>query len=81
MSGNASSKHSLIARVLTVVLVVLAGALIGGTIFLHSFVKQRLTGNYMDSVHILFDSFKEGVKGSLERGQMKTFLQAAAPAE
>ena len=75
MSGNSTSQRSVIARVMTAVLIVLATALVGGTIFLHSFVKHRLTTNYLASVYILFDSFEEGVKGTLERGQMKTFLQ------
>ncbi|ADH85224.1 methyl-accepting chemotaxis protein [Desulfurivibrio alkaliphilus] len=75
MPGKATNQNSVIARVMTAVLIVLAIALIGGTIFLHGFVKQRLSTNYMDSVYTLFDSFEEGVKGSLERGQMKTFLE------
>ena len=75
MAARESSKHSLIARVLTVVLAVLAVALIGGTIFLHAFVQHNLSRNYLGSVAVLFNSFEEGVKGSLERGQMKTFLQ------
>ncbi len=75
MPGQVQCQHSVITRVMTAVLVVLAVGLIGGTVFLHSFVKQRLTGNYLDSVHTIFDTFEDGVKGSLERGQMKTFLQ------
>ncbi|MCJ7600861.1 MAG: methyl-accepting chemotaxis protein [Desulfobulbaceae bacterium] len=34
-----------------------------------------MTRTYLDSVQSLFSSFQEGVKGSLERGQMKNFLK------
>jgi len=69
------NRSSVIGRVMTAVLAVLFIALVGGTIFLQAFVKYKMSESYLDSVNILFDSFQEGVSGSLERGQMKNFLK------
>ena len=75
MSVYTFNSSSVIGRVMAAVLAVLFIALVGGTIFLQAFVKHKMTENYLDSVNVLFDSFQEGVKGSLERGQMKNFLK------
>jgi methyl-accepting chemotaxis protein len=56
-----------------IVLEVLAMVLFAGTILLQSYVKERMTDTYVELVQDLFNSFHEGVKGSLERGQMKNF--------
>ncbi len=65
--------QSVTAKLMLVVLVVLAVALAGGTFLLEAYVKSKMTGAHLESVHNLFNSFQEGVKGSLERGQMKSF--------
>ncbi|MDA8141762.1 MAG: methyl-accepting chemotaxis protein [Desulfobacteraceae bacterium] len=64
---------SVTTKLMVTVLVVLAVTLAGGTLLLHGYVKNKMTGVYLESVHNLFGSFQEGVKGSLERGQMKNF--------
>jgi methyl-accepting chemotaxis protein len=60
-------------KLMSAVLLVLAVTLAGGTFLLQSHVKSKMTETYLESVHNLFNSFQEGVKGSLERGQMKNF--------
>lgn len=73
MKGKSFAGYSVTTRVMISVLIVLTVALIAGTALLSSYVKGRMTQNYIDSVHTLFSSFQEGVKHSLERGQMKNF--------
>ncbi|MBU0480857.1 MAG: chemotaxis protein [Proteobacteria bacterium] len=65
--------RSVTLRVMVSVLLVLFFSLVGGTVFLSSYVKNAMTRNYVDSTKNIFKSFHEGVKGSLERGQMKNF--------
>lgn len=73
MLRNTFAGYAVTPRIMIAVLAVLAVTLLGGTLFLSGYVKHKMTESYIDSVHILFNSFEEGVKGSLERGQMKNF--------
>ncbi len=41
--------------------------------FITGFVKKRIIGNYITSVNTLFESLEQGVRDSLERGQMGNF--------
>lgn len=67
------NKLPVTSRVMIPVLVALSVALIVGMILLSSFVKNRMTKVYIESVHTLFTSLEQNVKDSLERGQMKNF--------
>jgi methyl-accepting chemotaxis protein len=73
MVRNTFAKFAVTPRVMIAVLAVLFIILLGGTISLSGFVKNKMNTTYRESVHALFNSFEEGVKGSLERGQMKNF--------
>ena len=73
MVRNAFAKFAVTPRVMISVLAVLFIILLGGTISLSGFVKNKMSRTHLESVHALFNSFEEGVKGSLERGQMKNF--------
>ncbi|HIJ79945.1 MAG: methyl-accepting chemotaxis protein [Desulfobulbaceae bacterium] len=73
MVRNTFAKFAVTPRVMIAVLAVLSIILLAGTISLSWFVKNKMSTTYLESVHALFNSFEEGVKGSLERGQMKNF--------
>ena len=73
MLRDVFSKYSVSYRIMIFINIVLVLVLLGGTIFLNAYVKGKMTASYIDSVHTLFSSFQEGVKGSLERGQMMNF--------
>ncbi len=60
-------------RVIFVVLFVLFISLVAAVVLLNGFVERQMRYTYAESVHTLFNSFEDGVKGSLERGQMKNF--------
>ncbi len=66
-------KLTVTKKLMVAVLVVLTVMLAGGTFLLQEYVKNKMRDVYIESVHNLFNSFQEGVKGSLERGQMKSF--------
>ncbi len=66
-------KSSVTTRVLVSVGVVLCLAFIIATVSIRGYVKSKMTSNYQEAVTNLFGTFEEGVKGSLERGQMKNF--------
>lgn len=67
------SKFSVTYRVNFVVLFVLFISLVAAVVLLNGFVERQMRYTYIDSVKTLFNSFEDGVKGSLERGQMKNF--------
>lgn len=67
-AGLSISKKLVIAVVL-----VLSAALLAGTFFIITTVRQQMTKAYLDSVATLAISLQQGVKDSLERGQMKNF--------
>ena len=73
MIRQSFANYSVTPRVMISVSIVLFIALIGGTAFLSTFVKGKMTDNYVESTSNLFNSFQQGVKDSLERGQMKNF--------
>jgi methyl-accepting chemotaxis protein len=65
--------YSVSRRLMIFITAVLVVVLFGGAISLSAYVERKMTTTYLDSVHTLFSSFQEGVKGSLERGQMRNF--------
>jgi methyl-accepting chemotaxis protein len=60
-------------KILFPILIVLLFSLTIGGYLLSDFVKKQMTATYIDSVQILSQSIQDGVKGSLERGQMENF--------
>ena len=58
--------------VVSVVLTLLASMLVG-TVLLNNYVRNEMTSAYMTAVDNLSQSLQQGVKDSLERGQMKNF--------
>ncbi|MBU1009581.1 MAG: HAMP domain-containing protein [Bacteroidetes bacterium] len=60
-------------KILLPILIVLLFSLAIGGYLISDFVKQQMTTTYMDSVQTLSQSIQDGVKGSLERGQMQNF--------
>ncbi len=60
-------------KILLPIFIVLLFSLAVGGYLISDFVKKQLTATYMDSVQTLAHSIQDGVKGSLERGQMKNF--------
>lgn len=73
MSEKTFSRISVTYRIIFVVVFVLLISLVAATLLLNRFVEKEFRHTYNDSVHTLFNSFEDGVKDSLERGQMKTF--------
>lgn len=67
------SHLSVTYRVIFVVLFVLFISLVTAAVLLNEFVERQMRYTYADSVQTLFSSFEDGVKGSLERGQMRNF--------
>ena len=55
------------------VVIVLLICLAASVTLLNRFVENQMRLTYNQSVHTLFNAFEDGVKGSLERGQMKNF--------
>ena len=64
---------SVTTRVLLSVGLTLTVAFILATATIRSYVKEKMSDHYLESVTNLFSTFEEGVRGSLERGQMKNF--------
>lgn len=60
-------------KILFPILIVLLFSLAIGGYLLSDFVKKQMTTTYMESVQTLSHSIQDGVKSSLERGQMKNF--------
>jgi methyl-accepting chemotaxis protein len=73
MGKNTFNNLSFTLKILLPILVVLLFSLATGGHFLNNFVKKQMTASYLDSVDTLSLSLQEGVKDSLERGQMKNF--------
>nr|MBF0222676.1 methyl-accepting chemotaxis protein [Desulfobulbaceae bacterium] len=65
-------------KILFSILSVLVCSLAVGGHLMNNFVENQMTATYLDSVDTLSRSLQEGVKGSLERGQMKTFKKLLA---
>ena len=60
-------------KILFPILIVLLFFLTIGGYLISDFVKKQMTATYMDSVQTLSHSIEDGVKDSLERGQMENF--------
>lgn len=73
MNQKFIARLSVTYRVIFVVVFVLFISLVATVFLLNGFVERQMRQTYTDSVQTLFDSFEDGVKGSLERGQMKNF--------
>ncbi|MFH2059130.1 MAG: methyl-accepting chemotaxis protein [Pseudomonadota bacterium] len=73
MIKNAFANLPFNLKILFPILIVLLFSLNIGGYFLSDFVKKQMTATYMDSVQTLSHSIQDGVKGSLERGQMQNF--------
>ncbi|MDA3788710.1 MAG: methyl-accepting chemotaxis protein [Desulfobacula sp.] len=73
MIKNTFSNLPFNLKILFSILIVLLFSLAIGGNLINSFVKKQITETYMDSVQTLSHSIQDGVKGSLERGQMKNF--------
>lgn len=73
MIKNAFTNLPFNLKILFPILIVLLFSLAIGGYFMSDFVKEQMTATYMDSVQTLSHSIQDGVKGSLERGQMKNF--------
>lgn len=66
-------KLSVTYRVIITVIIALTISLLGCIFLLNNFVERQMTTVFIDSVHTLFTSLEDGVKGSLEKGQMRNF--------
>lgn len=73
MNQKSFARLSVTYRVIFVVVFVLFVFLVAAAVLLNGFVEKQMRHTYKESVQTLFDSFEDGVKGSLERGQMKNF--------
>ncbi len=73
MKQNFFARLSITYKIIFTVVFVLFVALAVSSVLLNQFVEQQMRHTYTDSVQTLFNSFEDGVKGSLERGQMKNF--------
>lgn len=60
-------------KILLPILMVLLFSLNIGGYLMSNFVKNQMTTTYMDSIQTLSHSIQDGVKSSLERGQMENF--------
>ncbi|MCK9295641.1 MAG: methyl-accepting chemotaxis protein [Desulfobulbaceae bacterium] len=67
-----ASRSITIKLVVSVVLTLLAAILVG-TVLINNYVRSEMTSAYMISVNNLAQSLQQGVKDSLERGQMGNF--------
>ncbi|MCB2184280.1 MAG: HAMP domain-containing protein [Desulfobulbaceae bacterium] len=73
MAKVSFSGLSISMKLMIAVVIVLFASLLAGTFLINSYVKQKMTSAYIDSVETLAISLQQGVKDSLERGQMKNF--------
>ena len=67
-----ASRSITMKLVVSVVLTLLASMLVG-TVLLNNYVRHEMTSANMTAVNNLAQSLQQGVKDSLERGQMKNF--------
>ncbi len=73
MKVHLLDKFSVAHRVIFAVLAALTISLLTCIFLLNGFVERQMNKIYIDSVQTLFDSLEDGVKGSLEKGQMLNF--------
>ncbi|WP_287126000.1 methyl-accepting chemotaxis protein [Desulfobacter sp.] len=67
------ARLSITYKVILTVVIVLLICLAASVALLNRFVENQMRLTYTQSVHTLFNAFEDGVKGSLERGQMNNF--------
>lgn len=73
MKSNLFARLSITYKIIFTVVLVLLICLAASVTLLNRFVENQMRQTYNQSVHTLFNAFEDGVKGSLERGQMKNF--------
>lgn len=73
MKSNLFARLSITYKIIFTVVIVLLICLAASVTLLNRFVENQMRLTYNQSVHTLFNAFEDGVKGSLERGQMKNF--------
>lgn len=67
------ARLSITYKIILTVVIVLLICLAASVALLNRFVENQMRLTYTQSVHTLFNAFEDGVKGSLERGQMNNF--------
>jgi len=73
MTSHFLEKYSVAYRVIFAVFAALTISLLLCIFLMNAFVERHMREIYIDSVQTLFTSLEDGVKGSLERGQMRNF--------
>lgn len=73
MKSHLFARLSITYKIIFTVVIVLLISLAASVTLLNRFVENQMRQTYNQSVHTLFNAFEDGVKGSLERGQMKNF--------
>lgn len=73
MKSHLFARLSITYKIILTVVIVLLICLAASVALLNRFVENQMRLTYNQSVHTLFNAFEDGVKGSLERGQMKNF--------
>ena len=73
MKPHLFARLSITYKIILTVFIVLLICLAASVALLNRFVENQMRLTYNQSVHTLFNAFEDGVKGSLERGQMKNF--------
>ncbi|MEW6518027.1 MAG: HAMP domain-containing methyl-accepting chemotaxis protein [Thermodesulfobacteriota bacterium] len=73
MNNSLLASRSITIKLVVSVVVTLFAAILAGTLLLNNYVRSEMTSAYMISVNNLAQSLQQGVKDSLERGQMGNF--------
>ncbi|RJX25969.1 MAG: methyl-accepting chemotaxis protein [Desulfurivibrio sp.] len=73
MNNSLLASRSITIKLVVSVVVTLFAAILVGTLLLNNYVRSEMTSAYMISVNNLAQSLQQGVKDSLERGQMGNF--------
>lgn len=73
MKSSFLTRLSITYKIIFTVIFVLMISLLASVLLLNRFVENQMRMTYGQSIQTLFNAFEDGVKGSLERGQMKNF--------
>ncbi len=73
MSKSLFASCSITTKLVLPVAVTLLVLMVAGSVLLNNYVRHEMTEAYMTAVDNLSQSLQQGVKDSLERGQMKNF--------
>lgn len=73
MTKSLFASRSITMKLVVSVVVTLLASMLVGTVLLNNYVRHEMTSAYMTAVDNLSKSLQQGVKDSLERGQMKNF--------